>query len=280
MKKRTYTEEQFIKAIANNCSVRGVLNELGLRPAGGNYKSLHLMVKKLGLDTSHWTGQGYLKGKHNTWAKSIALEDICVENSTYCGTHNLKKRLLKEGILERKCYCCDRTEWLSKPIPLELEHKNGNNIDNRIDNLSLLCPNCHALTPTYRGKNKKKNIVTVEWEIKESNSQKEFSFSFPDLIPLSDLELAELAKIYSAIKIGVMFGIGEKAVAGILKRRNIVLPKKHYLHKKFDPTREELEQTLQELNYNFCAIGRKYAVSDNAVRKRCRKFGILIKKSE
>lgn len=267
MKTRTYTEEQFVQAIVNNYSIRGALRELGLKPSGGNYTTLHLTVKKLGLDTSHWTGMGHLKGKHNTWTKKIPLETICVKDSTYGGgSYKLKNKLLKEGILERKCYCCEGIEWLSKPIPLELEHKNGDKFDNRIDNLSLLCPNCHALTLTYRGKNKKKKSVLVEWKLKPKK------LKLLKTIPLSDLELTELAKIYSAVKIGIMFNMHEKTVVRILKKRNIVLSKKQY--KKFDPTKEELEQTLQELNYNFCAAGRKYSVSDNAVRKRCKKLEV------
>jgi len=70
-------------------------------------------------------------------------------------TFKLKHRLIREGILEPKCYRCGLTTWQGLPIPLELEHKNGNPHDNSLDNLTLLCPNCHALTATYRGKNKK-----------------------------------------------------------------------------------------------------------------------------
>ena len=60
---------------------------------------------------------------------------------------------IKSGIFKHKCYKCNLYEWQSKPIPIELEHINGDHFDNRIENLTILCPNCHALTPTYRGKN-------------------------------------------------------------------------------------------------------------------------------
>ncbi len=66
-------------------------------------------------------------------------------------------RLFKEGIKKEQCENCNNTHWLNKKIPLELDHINGNNTDNRIENLRILCPNCHALTLTYRGKNKKKS---------------------------------------------------------------------------------------------------------------------------
>jgi hypothetical protein len=154
MRTKRYTEQEFIEAVKQNQSIRAVLKQLGLKPAGGNYKALQWRVKQLNLDTSHWTGQGHLKGKHNYWVPKRTLEDILVKDSTYTSSYGLKNRLLEEGWLERRCYCCGGTDWLSKPIPLELEHRNGDTFDNRIENLSLLCPNCHALTPTYRGKNK------------------------------------------------------------------------------------------------------------------------------
>lgn len=85
-----------------------------------------------------------------------SLKSILVENSTYrSGTHKLKKRLIREKYFEHKCYCCGNTEWMGKIIPLELEHINGINTDHSLINLTLLCPNCHAQTSTYRGKNKR-----------------------------------------------------------------------------------------------------------------------------
>ena len=83
------------------------------------------------------------------------IEEILVENSTY-QSYKLKKRLIAEGIKKSVCESCGQSEWLEQPIPLELHHINGNNSDNRLENLRLLCPNCHALTDSYRGKNKRK----------------------------------------------------------------------------------------------------------------------------
>lgn len=91
--------------------------------------------------------------------RGYTLESILVENSSY-QSNKLRIKLLKAGIKKHKCETCNGTEWNGKPIPLELSHKNGNNSDHRLENLEMICPNCHALTDTYRGKNwgKAKNI--------------------------------------------------------------------------------------------------------------------------
>ena len=85
------------------------------------------------------------------------LHLILVEHSNY-QSNKLRKRLLNEGYKEPICESCFNEYWLGNPIPLELDHINGDNSDNRLENLALLCPNCHALTPTYRGKNKGKAV--------------------------------------------------------------------------------------------------------------------------
>ena len=71
-------------------------------------------------------------------------------------SNKLRRKLLREGLKEAKCECCGNDQWNGVPIPLEVHHKDGNKTNNELDNLQILCPNCHALTPTYRGKNIKK----------------------------------------------------------------------------------------------------------------------------
>lgn len=155
MSKRSWTDNEFIEAVRNSLSYAQVIRKLQLKVAGSNYDTVKRKIEELGLDTSHMTGQGWNQGERFTpLKKSMPLSEILVKHSPFVNANHLKERLLKEGIKERKCECCGNTEWMGKPIALELHHINAVKDDQRLENLVLLCPNCHALTDNYRGKNK------------------------------------------------------------------------------------------------------------------------------
>lgn len=149
------TKEEFQIAVSKARSVAGMCKVLGLKPSGGNYRIMHDIIERYSLDISHFTGQGWNVGLKFQPFKKKAISEILVEGSTY-QSFKLKVRLLKEGLKQPLCESCGLSEWIGRPIPLELHHINGNNRDNRIENLRLLCPNCHAMTDSYRGKNKSK----------------------------------------------------------------------------------------------------------------------------
>jgi hypothetical protein len=148
---RKYTDQDLIEAVESSTAIRQVLTKLGLIEAGGNYATIQRKIEELGLNTSHFVGQSWLKGKTHNFRKK-PLNQLLVRGKRY-QSYLLKNRILKEGLKKELCENCGLEEWLGSPIPLELHHKNGDHADNRLENLALLCPNCHAMTDSYRGKN-------------------------------------------------------------------------------------------------------------------------------
>lgn len=161
---KKYSDEQFIQAVKDNKSYAGVIKQLGLVPAGGNYATVKKKIAELNLDISHFTGKGWNVGLKFKPKQAQPLSEILVENSNY-QSYKLLKRLIKEGVKERICERCNNKEWLNGPIPLELHHVNGIHNDNRLENLQVLCPNCHALTDNYRGKSNKKSAQMETSEV-------------------------------------------------------------------------------------------------------------------
>ena len=152
------TKEEYELAAKNSFSIAQMCRNLGVKPIGGNYRIIKNAIQEYKIDISHFTGQGWNKGLKFKPNKQIPLDKILVENSTY-QSYKLKNRLLESGLKEYRCEKCKRTEWEDSPIPLELHHINGDNTDNRIENIQILCPNCHAQTEHYRGKNKNARVL-------------------------------------------------------------------------------------------------------------------------
>ena len=92
--------------------------------------------------------------------RTIPLEELLVENTNW-QSNKLRRRLLESNVKEHKCEVCSLSTWNGRPIPLELDHISGDKTDNRLENLRMLCPNCHAQTDHYRGRNMKKYRARV-----------------------------------------------------------------------------------------------------------------------
>ncbi len=156
MKNKSWTENDLRKAAKNSTSVRQVLFKLHLKLAGGNYAQIKKFLKLYKINTKHFTGRGWSKGKTGIGRPRIKLEDI-LKKDNYFQSFKLKKRLFAAKLKPKNCEECG---WhnISEDgrLPLELDHINGNSTDNRLENLRVLCPNCHSLKPTHRGRNRKK----------------------------------------------------------------------------------------------------------------------------
>ena len=154
-KRRSWSDKQLKEAVENSYSYRSVLIKLGLVPAGGNYQHVLRTIKEQKLSVKHFRGQGWNTGwKFDPRKPATPLEKWLIKGSTV-QSFTLKRRLFKVGIKSPKCELCGWQQVsVDGRIPVELDHINGDHSDNRLENLRVLCPNCHSLQPTHRGRNK------------------------------------------------------------------------------------------------------------------------------
>jgi hypothetical protein len=131
--------------------MRQVLSVLGVAPYGGNYDVLKKAIGHLQIDVSHFSGQAWNRGMK--LGPRTSLENQLRLDSG-AQSFKLKQKLLNANLFPKRCSHCRRKTWRGVPIPLELDHIDGKKSNNSLSNLRLLCPNCHALTPTYRGRNR------------------------------------------------------------------------------------------------------------------------------
>ncbi|MFJ8434539.1 HNH endonuclease [Kitasatospora sp. NPDC094019] len=152
-----YTRDLLQEAVDASHSIAGAVRHLQLRQAGGTQAHIGRRIKALGIDISHFTGQAHNRGKHST--KWLSPEQILVrrppEAKRLPGAR-IRAALAELGRPELCEGCGTGPEWLGRPMTLEVDHISGDWSDNRPDNLRLLCPNCHAVTDTYCGRNRKR----------------------------------------------------------------------------------------------------------------------------
>jgi hypothetical protein len=145
------SDEVFTRIVREAASVAAVIRGLGQAYAGAHYRNVHQEVQRLGLDTSHWTGQA-----HGLSVQTRLLSaQVLVENSD-TSTGRVKKIILREGLLPFRCALCKMDPvWRGQPLMLRLDHANGIRNDHRLDNLRFVCPNCDSQTDTFCGRNKR-----------------------------------------------------------------------------------------------------------------------------
>lgn len=156
-----YTIEILAPAVANNTSYAGVLRNLGLRQTGGSQGNIKKLVEKHGLSTAHFLGHAHMKGcpskRKLSWQEVLVLDR---NNGQREHAFRLRCAMIRSGIKEECTECRLGPEWNGKHLRLQMDHKNGNSIDNRRENLRFLCPNCHAQTDNF-------GIANSYWNARE-----------------------------------------------------------------------------------------------------------------
>ena len=161
MSRRSWPEAKLLSAVPEVFSYRQLLVRLGLREAGGNYAQIRKYIAEYSLDISHFKHQAWNRGLRGIGKPRLTLDDVLVKGSSF-QSFKLKKRLFASGIKKKACEECGWAQVSADGyLPLELDHVNGDRMDNRLINLRILCPNCHSLKPTHRGKNKRRPKINL-----------------------------------------------------------------------------------------------------------------------
>lgn len=143
-------EDFYIELIKESKSFLEVCRKANISSTTGNYDTLKRIVKEHNISLSHFKRLGCVDNKEKN------IQDY-LSNKYPISSYKLKNKLIKYGYKNWECEKCGCTEWLNKKVPLELHHVNGDNTDNNLGNLMLLCPNCHAQTNNFGGKNQRIN---------------------------------------------------------------------------------------------------------------------------
>ncbi|MET2717457.1 HNH endonuclease signature motif containing protein [Streptomyces harbinensis] len=151
---RRWSPEQLTEAVAAARNMGEVLDRLGVPRVGGRHTHLSRRVRELGIDTSHFTGRTDVPPRRarRTPAEILVRQD---SGARRIPGARLRRAMLRAGIEDRCSGCGIPPAWRGQPLPLEVDHRDGDRNNNRPENLRLLCPNCHAATDTYRGRGKR-----------------------------------------------------------------------------------------------------------------------------
>jgi transposase-like protein len=236
--RRRYSEEDLRRAVAASYSWAETLRRLGYCPTGGNWKTLKKRVAEFEISTAHFDPYRATRGAGRQ--RRRRLSEILIEGSTFSRSV-LKERLYDAGLKERKCELCGQDEiWNGRRIGLILDHINGIRNDNRLENLRIICPNCAAGLDTHCGR---KNRLAVE--------------------PRSCARCGTPFQPKYARHRYCSVSCGRRS------RPRPAVPKPN--GRKVD--RPPYDQLIDEVKrFGYLATGRKYGVSDNAIRKWIRQY--------
>jgi len=271
--------EKLLQVVSKSSSLADVLRNIGLDAGSTHYRALKARLFSEDIDINHIKlGKHSNRGRdhsHIVYTDKVPLEECLVEHSTY-GRGILKHRLLECGLLKNECYECGLLPyWNNKPITLRIDHINGVSDDNRLENLRILCPNCHTQTDTFgykRGKGTGKIEVRVsdidpEWRHRPRPSTRKVERPSREL-------LNKLLWSKSMIKIAKDYGVSDRVIAKWAKSYKLETPPRNYFLDSMRniPPKEDLEGLLLTKNIkNICKI---YGISKGILTSWVDHYGL------
>ncbi len=219
------SKEEFGNIIKQCFSRKEFFIKVNMRLSGASCKILNRRIVEDNIDISHFKSPSLLR-KNNG---EVPLHELLVNNSRYVSSSSLKIKIIKAGLIEYKCLICGNNgNHLGKPLVLQLDHINGERNDNRIENLRILCPNCHTQTETFCGKHKKKREKIPSYcgkcgsvKYKKATNCKKCAV-YPGKINWPDKSaLILMLKNYPMTKIGKILGVSDNAIRKHCIKNNI-----------------------------------------------------------
>ena len=271
---RNIEDERLQEVILKSTSISEVLKKINLKPSGANHVDLTKYLKNSKFDTHTLVGRK-IKRFDNTGIPKKKLSEQLTNNSTR-NSSMIRRRLILEGVKENKCELCGIDNWRGEEIICELHHINGDRSDNRLENLIMLCPNCHSQTSNFRGKNSKTDLQCLEISKQTVESDmlflKEKEKKREEDIYQNKLKWGEIRKTPIKQKIVKHCEVCGKEIVG---RGSKYCSNECYnkIQAMNIPTKEEL---LKE-SYNHKSLeslSKKYKVSGNACKKWLLKYEI------
>ena len=242
--------EQIVK---KSSSYADVCRALEVPPRGSYYATVKKLIKDL--DISHFNKGAWNKGKKikSTSYQKAPIQQVLIENSPHTNSGKLRTRLIKEGLKENKCEVCGCTE------SLELHHINGNHQDNRLENLQILCANCHRKTDNFRGKGIRAHKAASEWFISDEEAEQRHQTK------LEKRRVPKNLRKVTPILPKICPSCGKEFRPSDRKQK-YCSPECYHNKNDNRPDIISLLKAFKEYN-SFVKVGIYFGVTDNAVRK-------------
>lgn len=243
------TDNEFIDLVKSSLNISEVLFKLGYTTKGNSWGYSQVKQRMIDLNLSGKDFRGKSAITFSNELKKIDKDKLFCKGSKHA-RNILRKTIIKENLIPYKCAICGIIEWQGKTLSLELDHINGENNDNRLENLRFLCPNCHSQTTTYGCRNQK--ITESSYDITDE---------------LKDLVIGKYLEIKNQKKVSELLNIKHSVVKQIISNAGLGKSNQKYVI--------QYDSNMNEIN-RFGTISEccEYLMNNNLVKtkllKTCR----------